>query len=281
MRSSRARTVALAVALLAGGAAAGRTAAGPPAACPGDEIRALDVGQGTAVLLRAGGAAVLADGGPRAAGLVRALRGHGVRRLDAVIASHPHADHTEGLVEVLQAMPVGVVLAPPTIGWGVGRDVLEAAERAGVPVTIGHAGDAWQVGAIRLEALSPDPEPVPEENLALINAYNLVIRARVGRTRVLLPGDADGDLQRRLPGSGVVARVLVGVHHGSADVDEDFVDAVSPQVTLVTVGADNRYGHPAERALRIYGGHGPVLRTDRHGEVAVCDGEVPEVRRQR
>src|SRR5207249_3262916 len=74
--------------------------------CRQGEIGALDVGQGTAVLVRAGGHAVLLDGGPPGAGIMRQLGALGVRRIDLAVASHPHRDHVEGFVDVLGHIPV-------------------------------------------------------------------------------------------------------------------------------------------------------------------------------
>lgn len=283
-RSRRIRVAALAVLIVGASTATGGAVVPAGGACPGAEIRAVDVGQGTAVLLRDGPHAALVDGGPQEGEVVEDLRRLGVGRLDLVFVSHPHADHTEGLEDVLAKMPVGAVVGPVILGWGVGAEVIEAAEEAGVEVRAAADGDVFEVGPrIRLEALAPEAGPAPaQEDPDAVNAYSLVLRATVDGVAAILPGDIGAREQATLVDDHVAAVVLLAPHHGSADLDPAFVEAVGPRATVVTVG-ENRYGHPTPTALRTYARHGPVLRTDRHGSVGVCaeDGAAEVVAERR
>lgn len=269
--SRRLRVAALALLVVCATIAGGRGLAAAQVSCPAGEIRALDVGQGTAVLVRADGHAVLLDGGPAGGGVVRQLRELGIDRLDAVVVSHPHADHMEGFLDVLARLRVGRVVGPVIIGWGVGGRLVAAAKAARVPVVTAAAGDVIEAGPIRLDVLAPAPGPAPEvEQPDRVNSYSLLVRARVGDASVLTPGDLGADDQSALVSTDVGAPVLIAPHHGSADLDPAFVAAVSPRIVLVTVGADNPYGHPTPKALALFERYGPVMRTDRHGLVTVC-----------
>jgi competence protein ComEC len=153
--------------------------------------------------------------------------------------------------------------------------VVEASRGAGVAVDHAARGRTFTFSpGLEVEVLSPEPGPVPEEeDEDIVNAQSLVLLGRVGGVRVLLPGDIAAREQEELVGPAVRADVLVAPHHGSADIDPAFVEAVDPRATLVTVGADNRFGHPTSTALRAYALQGGVLRTDRQGTVAVCVGD--------
>lgn len=271
-RSPRARTAAIALILVAWTAARGSALAG--GTCEGDAIVALDVGQGTAVLLRAAGHDVLVDGGPDDGDVVSDLREQGVGVLDAVFVSHPHADHTQGVVDVLGSLEVGALIAPFTIGWGTGGDVVRAARAAGVPVVHTSSGDVHRFGpGLEVDVVFPDTLEVPLRTEEAVHANSLVLRASVGGADVLLPGDIGAEEERDILEADVASSILVAPHHGSKDLDPTFVDAVAPRIVLVTVGEHNRYGHPAPEALRAYAAHGRVFRTDRHGTVALCGTE--------
>ncbi|HVE91088.1 MAG TPA: hypothetical protein VNE62_02140, partial [Actinomycetota bacterium] len=169
------------------------------------------------------------------------------------------------------------------MGWGSGKKVVEAARRNGVRTRVVAEGDVIATGrGIRLEVLAPGPDPPRFEDRSLIDRNNLVVKARVAGVDVLVPGDVDLESQEALSSLPVAAPVLVAVHHGSANLDPEFVRAVSPKVTLVTVGADNSYGHPTAKAMELYRREGMVLRNDTQGTLSLCidDGEV-EVRTAR
>ncbi|HXF72967.1 MAG TPA: ComEC/Rec2 family competence protein, partial [Actinomycetota bacterium] len=248
--------------------------AGPPA---GLTVRFLDVGQGDAALVRSpGGATVLVDGGPDPREVATELAALGVRRLDLVVATHPHADHLEGLPAVLARFPVGLVLEP-----GCPADapsyaaLLDAISRAGVRILHPRAGDRIVVGDLVLDVLSPaacfvgtDSDP---------NNDSLVIRLARGDDVVLFAGDAEEPAQELLLGLGRTLRadVLKVPHHGGDTSLDAFLAQVAPEVAVVSVGEDNPYGHPAPEVLAALRAEGArVLRTDRDGDVVVTfDGE--------
>lgn len=230
---------------------------------------ALDVGQGDALLLGDPSAGwVLVDGGPDPERLARALDDVGVTELAAVVVSHPHADHTEGLIDLLPRMEVGALVVGPTGEDAV--EVLAAARGAGVAVVTAAAGDGWQHGALRLAVLSPPPTGLGDEP----NDNSLVLRVDVeGGRSALLTGDAEVLAQLRLAADPTTAALLdVDVlkvpHHGGATNAPGFVAATSPAQALISVGARNGFGHPHPDVLADLEGVA-VGRTDLDGTVTV------------
>ncbi|WP_175084479.1 ComEC/Rec2 family competence protein [Candidatus Frankia nodulisporulans] len=249
-----------------------RVAAWPP---PDWQVVACEVGQGDALVLRTGpGQAVLVDAGPDPARLTRCLDDLGVRELPAIILSHLHADHVNGLPGVLGGRRVGEVLVgelrEPAGQW---RLVRRWAGQAAVPVRTITADSQGHVGALRWTVLAPRTLLHGTDSDA--NNDSLVILARVHGVRVLLTGDVEAVGQQAAlgaPGAAAALRadVLKVAHHGSADQDPDFLRAVRARYALISVGVGNDYGHPAAATLRALRAAGAAVgRTDRDGALAV------------
>lgn len=267
-RSMRVRAGAAALVVLCAGLVGGRSFAG--GGCGAPAVDALDVGQGSAVLLRTPGHAALVDAGPADGGVVRQLKALGIGRLDAMVITHSHIDHALGALSVLRELEVGSLLGPPQLRWAAGAQVIRAARTEGVEFRELVAGDAFEAGpALHLDVLWPEEESLPFDE-DLVDRYSLVVRARLAGVDVLLPGDIRAEQQAELAEEDVAAPIMVAVHHGSKNLDEEFVEAVDPAVTLITVGAPNPYGLPAPEAVRAYARHGRVFRTDKDGRVSVC-----------
>lgn len=271
-RAPRLAVVALVVAV----AVAGLPRALPPAAVTGLSVTALDVGQGDAILVEAPGssgvARLLVDGGPEPDRALRSLLQRRIRRLDAVAVSHPDADHTNGLPAILDQLDVGALLVSPLpLSASVAasaHEVEAVARRRGVPVLRISAGQAFTLGAQPVEVLSPPVEPTLGGGT---NANSLVLRVG-GTAGALLAGDAEEIAQARLlrRPERLRAAILKVPHHGGNTNAAGFFDAVGARVAVVSVGADNTYGHPHPDVLAdLAGGAAEVHRTDLHGTVTV------------
>ena len=207
------------------------------------ELLALDVGQGSAVLLRTQRHSLLWDAGPQWSAqsnagermVVPTLRALGVR-LDALVLSHADSDHTGGAEAVLRAQPQ----LQPTQRWG----------DQGQPCV---AGQQWQWDGVHLELLHP---LTARSTGRLGNADSCVLRAvdQHGRS-ALLTGDLEAAQEALLVqrGTPLQADVVVVPHHGSnTSSSAAFVQAVRPQVALVQAGYRNRFGHPTAAVVQRY-----------------------------
>ncbi|MEX0990677.1 MAG: DNA internalization-related competence protein ComEC/Rec2 [Actinomycetota bacterium] len=243
--------------------------AGPPERLT---VRFFDVEQGDSALVTApDGGTILIDGGPEPDVVAVKLAALGVRRLDAVVASHPHADHVEGLPQVFARFPVGLVLEPGCADESPSyAQFLEAIRDEELPVRHPRTGETISVGGMRLEVLSPDACYEGTESDA--NNDFLVVRVTYEQDTVLFPGDAEVDAQEELMADGapLAAPVLKVPHHGGDTSADGFFAAVSPQVSIVSVGQPNGYGHPVPEVMSALEAAGSrVVRTDQGGDVVV------------
>jgi competence protein ComEC len=239
---------------------------------PGWIVVGCDVGQGDAIVLRAGpGAAVVVDAGPDPRPVDQCLRRLGVVAVPLLVVSHPHADHLGGVEGVFRSRRVGAVALGPAAGPSAGeRTVTAVTRRHHVPVIRPALGWSYTVGALHLAVLGPAQGFHGTRSDA--NNNSLVLRVTTRGVSVLLTGDAEHEAQRALVAAGMPLRadVLKVPHHGSAYSDQAFFAAVKPRAAIVEVGTGNDYGHPNPGILAYLRRTGArVLRTDRDGDVAV------------
>ena len=270
---------ALAAVLLTAGVVLGRQPALP--APTGLRVVFLDVGQGDAVLLQVPEGNVLVDQGPPEARVGRQLRQLGVRRLAALVLTHPQRDHVGGAADVLRRLKVDVVLDPGLVSESPDQAAaLAAARTRSVPVRIVRAGSEFRLGRLRLRMLWP-VEPGPPG--ADPNDYAVVMLASYGATDLVLPADAESNVTSRLSISAV--EVLKVAHHGSADEGlPGLLDELEPHVAVISVGGGNDYGHPRSSTLGALA-QVPELRlfrTDDDGRVVLeSDGRAMRVTSER
>jgi competence protein ComEC len=233
---------------------------------------ACDIGQGDAIVLPAGAhTAVEIDAGPDPVAVDRCLRDLGITDVALLVFSHYHLDHVGGIAGVFHDRHVERVvtgpLAEPVSGVELVHGVLAA---HGLTISTPAVGNTFDIGAVHLEVLAPvvafhDTRSDP-------NNSSLVLRATVGDTSILLPGDVEIEAQQSMLAAGVDVRadVLKVPHHGSAYSDPNFLAAVQARVGVISVGLHNDYGHPSPVLLGEMARLGvPVRRTDLDGDVAV------------
>jgi competence protein ComEC len=247
----------------------------------GLRITFLDVGQGDAALLQVPEGAILVDQGPPEAKVAQQLRGLGVRRLAAVVLTHPQRDHIGGAEDVIRRLIVDRVLDPRlAVSGPYERAALAAAAKRGVEVDETRAGAAFRLGRLRIRVLWPDRPGSPTEDP---NRLPIVLLASYGEVDALLTADAETDVTARLLARHV--EILKVAHHGSADPGlADELRELRPTVAVISCGLGNDYGHPrASTVAALEASPGlSLFRTDRDGQVVVeSDGRRLSVRTAR
>ena len=240
-------------------------------------IHVLDVGQGLAVIVRTANHALVYDSGPRfssgfdsgTAIVAPVLRRLGIKRVQVLVASHADNDHAGGVAGLLENMPIDRLL--------IGEELpalSEPAERCARHI-------AWQWDGIDFRFVHP---PVESEYSG--NNASCVLLISAGEFQVLLPGDIDASIERRLISEfkhGENIEVLVSAHHGSnTSSNLNFLATVRPQLVIHSAGYRNQFGHPSTRVLERVSRIGAnQLSTSENGMISIVLRELnekPEIR---
>lgn len=234
-------------------------------------VRYLDVGQGMAALIECGGHYMAIDGGGRASSskFVAVLKACGIEKLDYIIVSHYDDDHLAGLIGALHVFPTDLVLAPDyEADTAIYRSYKEMLTEEDVPELVPSPGDIYPFGTAAFQIVGPGTWSAELEN-----DRSIMVLLTNGTHRFLFPGDAETAEEADVLAGGLSlkADVLSSPHHGSKTSNTDaFLDAVSPQIAIVSAGADNKYHHPHPSVLRRYEKRGiQVYRTDESGTITV------------
>lgn len=251
------------------------------------QVMFIDVGNADSILIRQGEVSALIDAGERGDGddVLAYLNAQGVKKLDLVIATHPHADHIGGMADVINGIPVDKFVmsfmpddeTPTTATY---LNMLTALDEKSVPVEEASPGTVYPLGTAQLTVLGPLSETDEANNISVVT------RLTFGERSFLFMGDAEKDVEKELLQSGrtLSADVLKVGHHGSnTSSSQAFLSVVDPDIAIVPCGKGNSYDHPhAEVLSRLEKLGATIYRADVHGHISiVTDGKNLDVSTQK
>ncbi len=253
-------------------------------------VKVLDVGQGDAILIRAQDQVVLIDTGdvPAKDRLVKLLKSQGITTIDKLIITHPHADHIGGVAAVFQQFTVKQIYdSGQKTTSNLYKQYLAQIQKQKIPFTVVNAGMTIDLGnEIMLKILAPD-KPLIVGSESDINNNSIVAKLVYNNFSMLLTGDAESESEERMlkkDASILKSTVLKSGHHGSRSSSSvPFLQAVSPETAIISLGANNEYHHPHPSTLKKYKDKKIVIyRTDTDGTVTVAsDGKTYTITKER
>lgn len=240
------------------------------------EVDFLDVGQGDATLINLPGSVqILVDGGPDNRVLNQLARHMPKfdKKIEYVFPSHPDADHIGGLASVLQSYEVGeFVETGKTSDSQTFKKLENVVSQKKITVKKIRQGDVIDLSSdAKLEVLWPDENAVKS---ATTNNSSEVMRFSYHVATVMLMGDAEVEAQNKIlasePEDKIKSDILKVAHHGASSAyDQKFLDEVAPQIAVISVGKNNKYGHPTQIVLNALKNMNlRIFRTDEKGTIS-------------
>lgn len=252
------------------------------------EIHFIDVGQGDCSLIKWEDSAMLIDCGERdqADKVLKYLKKQDVKKLDYIIATHPHSDHIGAMAEIISSVETGKVIAPKvssdmTPTTKTYERFLQALRDKALKLTAAKPKTVYTFEpAAGTEGKKPPSFEIlaPNGDYDDLNNYSVVIRLTYGSTSYLFTGDAEKKSETDILSLGeeLDSDLLKAGHHGSStSTSEDFLAEVSPKYCVIQCGEGNSYGHPHAETIEKLGDIGAKwYSTDRDGNIVVySDGE--------
>jgi competence protein ComEC len=241
----------------------------------------IDVGQGDSILvILPNTKTLLIDGGERQSSgkVLSTLQEYGLSYIDVIVATHPHADHIGGLIDVINNVNVGQVLDSGQVHTTqTFEDLLDAIYNKQIPLRSVSEGESVNLDpTVKIDVLNPPAStPNGSNNEAEFNDNSVALKLTYGNFSALLTGDVEERNEARLVFKNATildADVLKAGHHGSRTSSSlAFLNAVAPEVVIISLGAGNSYGHPHQEALdRISASGAQYLhRTDIDGTITL------------
>ena len=259
-------------------------------------IKMLDVGQGDAILIQTQEQTVLIDTSDvdERDKLRAQLAKAGVKKIDKVILTHPHADHIGGMEVLLDgSYEIGSIYdngMPSTSKLYL--SYMKKAKARGIPHHALKAGDVLDFGGgAQFKVLSPEESLVQKGQQKGYkhdpNNESVVGRLTFGQFAMLFTGDAEKEAEASIAaryGSELKSQVLKAPHHGSkTSSSAAYLRLVQPETCVISCGAGNDYGHPHKETLKKYAAiHAKTYETDKNGTITITsDGKSYEVKEEK
>ncbi|MBQ2903805.1 MAG: MBL fold metallo-hydrolase [Clostridia bacterium] len=244
-------------------------------------VHYIDVGQGDCSLIECGGKTMLIDAGENGheTKVLDYLRLQNIEKLDYIIASHQHSDHIGGLPEVLDEIGTDIIIMPrltkeQTPTNSTYTAFLKSVKNSDAKVIASEVGAKYSLGDAEFEILGPVTDDAED-----LNNMSVVVKLTYGEKSFLFTGDAEKEEEREIlaTGADLDCDVLKVGHHGSGTSSStDFLKAVTPEICVIQVGADNDYGHPHENIVeRLAKYADDIYRNDICGDIVISsDGKT-------
>lgn len=243
-------------------------------------VHFVDVGQGDCTLVLCGGKSLLIDAGENGyeSTVINYIRNCGIEKLDYVVATHQHSDHIGSLAEVFEEIPVDNLIMPrlskeQTPTNSTYKHFVKAVSESGAKVTAAAPGLSFELGTASFEILGP-----VNQNNDNLNSMSAVTKITHGENSFIVCGDAEFDEEEDIiaTGADLDCKVLRVGHHGSyTSSGNKWLNAVTPEVCVISCGEGNDYGHPHDKALnRIMKHTGQIYRTDICGSIIMTSDSV-------
>lgn len=237
-------------------------------------VKFFDVGQADSILVQSAGVNMLIDAGTNNMGntVVQNLKDLGITKINYLVGTHPHEDHIGGMDDVINNFEIGTIYMPKVqTNTKTFEDVLDAISNKGLTITTPEVGYVFEVGNTKCEVMCVGTGTT-EENSNL-NLSSIVIRMVYGEESFLFMGDAEekNESSRQWPQTTVLK---VGHHGSDTSSSESFLNQVKPEISVISVGINNTYGHPKKTTLdKLNALETSIYRTDQNGTITItCDG---------
>lgn len=239
-------------------------------------VHYIDVGQADCILLDSSGHYMLIDAGNNddADLIIDYLQKEGVEKLDYVFGTHPHEDHIGSLDTVINEFDIDNIYMPKKEHTSkTFEDVLTAILEKDMKVTAPVSGETIDFNGVKVEILAPVKEYDD------LNNNSIILKVTSGNISFLFTGDAEAESENDILSKNfdLDSDILKVGHHGSdTSTTEDFLDSVSPGIAIISVGADNSYGHPDKTTIeKLNKRNIEIYRTDLNGTIIIStDGET-------
>lgn len=241
----------------------------------GMAVHFVDVGQGDCIVVESGGKYMLIDTGEADMGqrVINYLNNLGVEKFDYCIATHPHSDHIGSMAKVLSDFPAEKLIMPelseiniPTTSTF--EKFLLSAEENCDEIISAEAGYTYNMGEAEIQILGPCDQ---DEDL---NNMSVVAKVTYGKSSFLITGDCSFDEEDDIMNNyynQLDSDVLKVAHHGSSgSTSDEWLEAVEPEIAVISVGEGNSYGHPTKKVLdKLSDFDCTVYRTDEIGSIVL------------
>ncbi len=239
------------------------------------EVHFIDVGQGDSTLLISKGETLLIDGGDReySSKVVSYIENLGIKEIDYLVATHPHSDHINGLVGVINKFDVkNVIKNEESVDTRVYESFVKAYERKNINIIIPKVGDRFEFGEAEFKIVGPTAYNFDTNN------NSIAVRVVHGNNSVIFTGDGEKLEESTLmyTGEEIKSNIYHVGHHGSRKASsQEFLNEVNPDYAIISLGKDNMYRHPHEEVLkRLKKMNIEILRTDNSGDIImISDGK--------